>query len=58
MKYSIVVTKVVKSTKTFEIEAEGLDAMYKNEDADEVRNLPTLRPSTMTFPMPKPPLSM
>ena len=39
MKYSIVVTKVVKSTKTFEIEAEGLDAMYKTEDADEVRNL-------------------
>lgn len=39
MKYRIVVTKVVKSTKDFEIEAEGLDAMYKNEDADEVRNL-------------------
>lgn len=39
MKYRIVVTKVVKSTKTFEIEAEGLDAMYKSEDADEVRNL-------------------
>jgi hypothetical protein len=39
MKYRIVVTKVVKSTKDFEIEADGLDAMYKSEDADEVRNL-------------------
>lgn len=39
MKYRVVVTKVVKSTKTIEIEAEGLDAMYKNEDAEMVRNL-------------------
>lgn len=39
MKYRVVVTKVVKSTKTFEVEGGELDAMYKNEDADKVRNL-------------------
>lgn len=39
MKYRVVVTKIVKSTKTFEIEAEGLDAMYKDEDAVKVRDL-------------------
>lgn len=39
MKYRIVVTKVVKSTKDIEIEAEGLDVMHNSEDADVVRNL-------------------
>ena len=42
MKYRIVVTKVVKSTKDIEVEAEGLDVMHNSEDADVVRNLASI----------------